>query len=223
MKDAVTGRLMRRVEASGLDRHELFNAVTHGLGLVLSIAGLGVLLTTAAMRGRAEYLIAAGVFGTTLVFMYLASTLYHGFRVPHLKRLMRVVDHIAIYLLIAGTYTPFLLLLFPEAWRWKMMAIVWAMALAGTIFKLFTTGRYERLSTGLYLAMGWLVVVGLRPLLQATPPGGLAWLIAGGLLYTVGTAFFAWERLPYNHAIWHLFVLGGSACHFYAVVYYALA
>ncbi len=200
---------------------EMANSVTHGVGLALSLVGLAVLLFFAS-RGEWVHLIGSAVFGVTLVFMYTSSTLYHSFRVPRLKRLWRLIDHIAIYCLIAGTYTPFVLVFFGDTQGWMLLSLVWGVALFGVVFKIFFLGRFPVFSTLLYIAMGWLVILELDTLLAAVPTGGLWWLAAGGLAYTMGVAFFAWERLPYNHAIWHLFVLAGSACHYVAVVRYAL-
>ncbi len=200
---------------------EIANSVTHGLGLILSFAGL-VILIQIAMQAGLLHIVGSTVFGISLVLMYAASTLYHSFRTPRIKRILRIIDHIAIYYLIAGSYTPFLMLLFDGKWRWGLLLVVWGLALAGTIFKLFFTGRFERASTLLYVGMGWMVVAFGRPLLDAIPSGGLVLLLAGGLLYTGGVIFFMWERLPFNHAIWHLFVLGGSCCHYFAVTLYLL-
>ena len=199
---------------------EAANSVTHGAGLVLSILGTSLLLATTALNGTLLHLIGCGVFGTTLVLMYAASTLYHGITAPHLKRIFRVLDHVAIYLFIAGSYTPFLLIHFGDSFGWALLVVIWSIALVGAVFKLFFTGRFARLSVALYIGMGWLIVLSADRLLEAVPPGCLAWLTAGGLLYTGGVVFFAWKRLPYNHAIWHLFVLAGSICHYIAVVRY---
>lgn len=201
---------------------EWLNSLTHGLGLVLSVPGLVVLVTVAAMHGHPGYFWSCWIFGSALVLMYAASFLYHSFRAPSLRRILRIVDHVAIYLLIAGTYTPFLLVSIGGRRGIALLFVIWGIALAGAVFKIFFTGRFTRFSTGLYLAMGWLVVVAVKPLLASVPLQGVLWLVAGGLCYTGGVVFFAWERLPYNHAIWHLFVLGGSLCHYMAVLFYAL-
>jgi hemolysin III len=196
---------------------ELANTLTHGLGLVLSVAGLATLVTAASGRGDAWSITATAIFGTTLVLLYTASTLYHSFRDERWKRLLRKFDHAAIFLLIAGTYTPFLLVNLRGPWGWSLFGVIWGLAVAGVAVKFWFTGRFRILSTLLYLGMGWLVVIALRPMLQAVTPAGLWLLLAGGLAYTVGTVFYAWKRLPYHHAIWHLFVLGGSGCHYFAV------
>jgi hemolysin III len=196
---------------------ELANALTHGLGIVLSLGGLVALVTLTCLRGDAWSITATAVFGTTLVLLYTASTLYHSFRDERTKRLLRKFDHAAIFLLIAGTYTPFLLVNLRGPWGWSLFGVIWGLAVAGVAVKFWFTGRFRLLSTLLYLGMGWLVVIALRPMLQAVTPAGLWLLLAGGLAYTVGTVFYSWKRLPYHHAIWHLFVLGGSACHYFAV------
>lgn len=201
---------------------EWVSAVTHGIGLVLGTVGLGALITLGALRGDPGRLAGGLVFGVTLVFLYAASTLYHSARQPRLKYIWRTVDHIAIYYLIAGTYTPVLLTFFEGGWQWALLAAVWTLALAGTVYKLFFIGRHPRFSLAVYLGMGWLWIVALEPMLALVPPGGLAGLAAGGLFYTLGVVFYAWRRLPYNHAIWHLFVLAGSGCHYAVVAYYVL-
>ncbi len=196
---------------------ELANVITHAIGVALSVAGLVVLVTCAGRRGNAWCVAAVAIFGATLVLLYTASTLYHGFRRAELKRLLRKFDHAAIFLLIAGSYTPFLLVNLRGPWGWSLLGVVWGLAAAGVAAKFWFTGRFRILSTLLYLAMGWLVVIALRPMLHAVAPAGMVLLLAGGLTYTAGTAFYAWKRLPYHHAIWHLFVMGGSGCHFFAV------
>ena len=198
-------------------REELANSVTHGVGTMLSIAGLVALVVTSARGGDAWQVTSSAVFGTTLVLLYTASTLYHALPGDALKRLLRKFDHAAIFLLIAGTYTPFLLVTLRGAWGWSLFGVVWGMAIAGVILKFWYAGRFKVLSTGVYLAMGWLVVIAFKPLLAALPTGGMAWLIAGGACYTLGSAFYLWRKLPYHHAVWHLWVLAGSVCHWVAV------
>jgi hemolysin III len=196
---------------------ELANALTHGIGLALSIAGLVVLVTLAAVRGDVWDVTSTAIFGVTLVLLYLTSTLYHSLRGEQLKRLLRKFDHAAIFLLIAGTYTPFLLVNLRGPWGWSLFGVIWALAVAGVVVKFWLAGRFKLGSTLLYLGMGWLIVIALRPMLRTVPEGALWLLLAGGLCYSAGTVFYLWKRLPYHHAIWHLFVLGGSACHFFAV------
>jgi hemolysin III len=201
---------------------ELANAVSHGLGIVLSVAAVALLTVFAAINGTARHVVSFSIYGTTLVLLYTASTLYHGFRNPHIKRVLRVLDHSAIYLLIAGTYTPFTLVVLKGTFGWVLFGIVWGLAATGVTLKLLFVGRFHRVAVGLYIAMGWLVVIGLKPLIHGLAPGGLLLMVIGGLLYTGGTVFYACKRIPWNHAIWHMFVLGGSVCQFFAVLFYAL-
>ncbi|HEX7119204.1 MAG TPA: hemolysin III family protein [Longimicrobiales bacterium] len=198
---------------------DIANSVTHGVGLGLSLAGFAVLLVLASDHGSARLLISCGVYGASLVGLYAASTLYHSFREPRLKHLLRIVDHCAIYLLIAGTYTPFLMVNLDHTPAAPvLLGTVWLLALAGIAFKIHSIGRYPRLSTLLYLVMSWVLLVSMKPILSAIPATGLIWLLAGGVLYTGGVWFYVRdERVRFNHAIWHLFVLGGSACHYIAV------
>jgi len=202
---------------------ELANSVTHGLGLVASLAAFPALLV-AAGRGDALHRVGAVVFGATLVLCYLASTLYHAVRLPRVKRALRVLDHAAIFLFIAGTYTPFALGPLRGVVGWTLLVAVWAIALGGVLLKLCVGCRpeYERLSLALYLGMGWLAVLAVRPLVQHIGLGGVAWIAAGGLAYTLGVVFYAHDtRLRYGHALWHLCVAAGSACHFVAVLRHA--
>ena len=197
---------------------EIANSLTHGLGLVMSVAGLGVLVTFAALHGDAWTVVGCAVFGASLVLLYATSTLYHTLRAPRPKRSWRVFDHGAIFLLIAGTYTPFTLVSLRGPWGWSLFGVVWALAVAGIVLKLFLTGRFRVLSTLIYLFMGWLVLIAFKPLVEALPHSSLMLLLAGGAAYSAGTVFYMWKRLPYHHAVWHLFVLAGSVCHFFAVL-----
>jgi hemolysin III len=197
---------------------EIANSLTHGVGLLLAIAGLVGLLVLSVTRGTAIHLWSTAAYGLSLVVLYGASTLYHTIRDPGRKRALRVVDHCAIYLLIAGSYTPFMLVNLRGSWGWSIFGVVWGLALLGLIFKLFFTGRFERLSLAIYLAMGWMAVLAVKPMLEHVPAAGLVLLAAGGLFYTAGTWFYARGHLPFRHAVWHLFVIGGSACHYAAVV-----
>lgn len=198
-------------------RWELANALTHGAGVVAGVAGAVVLIVTAATYGGAMEIVSSAVFSATLVLLYTASTLYHAVRRPQLKARLKVFDHCAIYLLIAGTYTPFTLIGLRGGWGWSLLGVAWALAVAGVIFKLFFTGRFPRLSTAIYLGMGWMAVVAIGPMIDRLSTATLAWLVAGGLAYTAGTVFYH-NRRPYAHAVWHLFVLAGSVCHFAAVM-----
>ncbi len=198
-------------------REEIANALSHGLGVVLAIGGGAVLITLTVIYAGAREIVSASVFVASLVLLYSASTFYHAARRPHLKSRLKVLDHCAIFLLIAGTYTPFTVVALRGGWGWSLFGVIWAMAVMGILFKLFFTGRFRILSTATYVGMGWLVLVAFIPLVQALTPAALGWLIAGGVLYTAGTIFYHNERIPYSHAVWHLFVLGGSICHFAAV------
>jgi len=199
-------------------REELANALTHGIGAVAALVAGAVLIALAAIHGDGWQLAGAIVFGTALLLLYTASTLYHAVSNSRVKRRLQVVDHCAIYLLIAGTYTPFTLIGLRGPWGWSLFAAIWCLALAGVIFKLFYTGRFDRISTLIYIGMGWLVIIAIRPLLRVMDVWTLGWLFAGGLFYTLGTIFYLRESLRYSHAIWHLFVLGGSVCHYIAVL-----
>ncbi|MFP5305388.1 MAG: PAQR family membrane homeostasis protein TrhA [Gammaproteobacteria bacterium] len=201
---------------------EIAHASTHGLGIVLSIVGLVVLVARATLYGTGWHVAAVSIFGTTLVLMYTASTLYHSIPLLHAKRVLRVVDHTLIYFLIAGTYTPFTLITLNGPWGWSLFATTWGLAVAGVVFKLFATGRFEKLSLAIYLGMGWCAIVAIKPLLQNLEPGGIALTVAGGVTYSGGVAFYVWKRLRYHHAIWHLFVLGGSILHYFAVLLYVV-
>jgi hemolysin III len=200
---------------------EIANSVTHGIGTLLAIGGVAVLVTFAALRGSAWHVVACGVFGATLILLYVASTLYHAIPLPGAKRVFRALDHAGILFLIAGTYTPFTLVTLRGPWGWSLFGVVWGLALLGLVLQL-TMPRRTVLAVGLYLLMGWAVVIAVRPLLATLPTGGLVLLVAGGLSYTVGVGFYAWRSLRYHHAFWHGFVLLGSAAHFFAVLLYVI-
>lgn len=203
---------------AGSPQEELANAITHGVGLVASLAAGGVLITLAAFTGDAWQIVAASIYIASLIALYAASTAYHAARAPRLKARLKLVDHCAIFTLIAGTYTPFTLAALRGGWGWTLFALAWGLAAAGIVLKLFYLDRFHLLSTLLYLAMGWMVVVAVRPLSLALPTGVLVWMIAGGLIYSAGTFFYHSSKVAYGHAVWHLFVLAGSACHFVAVL-----
>ncbi len=201
---------------------ELANSVTHGVGLGISLVGAVVLVVLTALRGDAWQIVSSGIYGASLVALYTASTLYHSVRPPEAKRVLRVFDHCAIYLLIAGSYTPFALVSLRGGWGWTLFSLVWGLAVAGIAFKVFFTGRLNALSTTIYVLMGWLAVIAAKPIIEMVPTGALWWLAAGGIVYTAGTVFYHNRRVPYSHAIWHLFVIGGSACHYFAISRYVL-
>lgn len=201
---------------------EIANSVVHGLGILLSIAGLAVLSSFAARYGDASHVMASAVFGASLVLCYAASTLYHAIPLERVRHVLRALDHSAIFVLIAGTYTPFMLVSLGGTLGWSMLAAIWTMALLGIAARLLLKGRRHGLIVALYLAMGWSAVVAAKPLIETLSGGALALLVAGGLAYTVGVVFYKWRRLPYNHAVWHGFVLAGSALHFFAVLLYVI-
>lgn len=201
---------------------ELANRLTHGAGAILSVAGLFLLVHAAAVRGEPWRLASCTLYGTTLALFYVVSTVYHSVRDPWLRYLFRILDHCGIFLVIAGTYTPFTLVSLPAPWGWSIFLAVWTLAFAGTALKIFMTGRLRILGPVFYLAMGWLIVIAWKPLTASVPPAGIAWLLGGGAAYSFGLVFYAWTRLPYNHAVWHLFVMAGSLCHYCAVLWYVV-
>jgi hemolysin III len=211
--------------ASAVSRQieEVANAVTHGLGLVASLAALPLLIVLAARRGDAWAIVGASIFGASLVTVYATSTIYHSLRLGPSKELWRRLDHAAIYLLIAGTYTPFTLGALRGPWGWSLFGIVWGVAAVGIAAKVVFGPRLKMLSTVAYLVMGWLVIIAIRPLLTRVGWGGVGWLLAGGVAYSLGVIFYARdEKLRFGHSVWHLFVLGGSVCHAIAVAGYGL-
>lgn len=201
---------------------ELWNTITHGIGFILSLIALIVIIAVTWDKDDSTRMIAFTIYGSSLVILYAASTLYHYAKTEKMKYYLRIFDHSAIYVLIAGSYTPFALITLRNHGGLTLLAIVWGITAVGIIFKLFFTHRFNFLSTMLYLGMGWLAVTMYEPLVASLHPYALYLLVAGGLTYSLGTVFFLWDRLPYNHAIWHLFVMGGSICHFIALYYYVL-
>jgi hemolysin III len=200
---------------------EIANSVTHGVAAACSVAALVILVVFAALRGNAWHIVSCAIFGVTLILLYLASTLYHALPPGKAKQVFRILDHASIYLLIAGTYTPFTLVTLRGAWGWSLFGVVWALAVAGVVFQSLLIGRLPVLSTTVYVLMGWVVVIAFRPLLHALPWSGILWLAAGGLSYTLGVYFFA-SKSKFAHMVWHLFVIAGSLCHFFAVFLYVI-
>jgi len=200
-------------------REEIFNSVTHGIGALLSIAALVILVAFASISGDAWRIVSFSIYGSTLFFLYLSSTLYHSIFHEKAKRVLRVFDHAAIYLLIAGSYTPITLVLMRDAWGWTIFALIWSMALLGVVLKIICLERLKVFSILLYLAMGWLIVIAIKPMLAAIPEGLFTWLLLGGLVYTFGLIFYGCKKIPFNHGIWHLFVLGGSAVHYFGFLF----
>lgn len=198
---------------------ERLNSLTHGIGMALSVAGTVVLVVAASLLGDPWKIVGFGVFGASLTLLYTASMLYHGSRQHHWRAFWKMMDHCAIFILIAGTYTPFLLVNMRGPVGWTLFAVIWALAFTGVVLKLIFGNRYKLARVGIYLAMGWLVLFASRTLLVSVNDLGFSLMLAGGITYTAGVVFYLAKRLPYNHAIWHLFVVGGSVCHFYAVYY----
>jgi hemolysin III len=207
-----------RVQSLG---EEIANSVSHGTGLLAALAVTPLLIVGAARRGSVAAVVGASVFASTVILLYLSSTLYHALPPNRAKRVFRVLDHGAIFLLIAGTYTPFTLGALAGAWGWTLLGLIWGLATLGIVLTTVSGLRYPRLSTAVYVGMGWLVVIALRPLWLHVPHAGLLWLVAGGMAYTAGVAFYASRRLRYGHVLWHLLVLTGTCCHCVAVLRYA--
>jgi hemolysin III len=201
---------------------EIANSLTHGLGIVLSITGLVVLTTFASLYGTVWHIVSCSIYGTTQILLYTASTLYHSIPLPRVQAVLRTLDHSAIFLLIAGTYTPFTLVNLRGPWGWAMFGVIWGLAIIGIALQSILIRQKKWLTALPYLAMGWVALVGLKPLLESVAPGGLILLFAGGCAYTVGSLFYVWRRLRYHHAIWHVFVLAGSVCHFFAILFYVV-
>jgi len=204
------------------EKEELANRLTHGFGGILSLAGLVFLLVAAGRTGDPWRIVSVAIYGTGMITFYVVSTLYHSVKTPSVRYLFRILDHASIFLMIAGTYTPFTLVSLRGPWGWSLFGTVWGLAVAGMIFKVFMTHRLRIVAPLFYVALGWLVVIALKPLLASVPGPGVWWLIAGGVAYTVGVLFYALDRIPFNHAIWHLFVLAGSLCHYIAVLRYVI-
>lgn len=203
-------------------REEVANAVTHGIGAGLSVAALVLLIVFASIKGTAMHVVSFTIYGSSMLLLYAASTLVHSFPAGKAKRVFEALDHSFIYVFIAGTYTPILFHIVQGALGWALFGIVWGAAVAGIVFKSFFASRFLFTSTLVYIAMGWIIVFAWKPLTAYLPPGGVQMLITGGLLYTIGTIFYVWRAFPYHHAVWHLFVLGGSIVHFFAILLYVL-
>ncbi|MDP2025497.1 hemolysin III family protein [Sulfuriferula sp.] len=201
---------------------EIANSISHGVGLVAALVGTPFLILHAARHGDGIFIVGTSVFAATMILLYLASTLYHALPMSKAKRVFRVIEHSAIFLLIAGTYTPFTLGVLRGVWGWTLFGLVWGLAVTGLALKTFDRMSHPIVSTGLYLLMGWLILIAVNPLSDRVPASGLLWLVAGGVAYTAGVAFFAADsRLRYGHFIWHLFVMAGTTCHYFAVLWYA--
>jgi len=201
---------------------EIANSITHGIGIVLAIAALAVLTVFAGLYGNGWHIVSVSIYGTTLVLLYTASTLYHSIQNPHAKGILQILDHAAIYLLIAGTYTPFMLVSLRGPWGWWLFGVIWGLAVLGLVLQLPPMKRWRAVSLGLYVGMGWVVVVAIKPLIASVESGGIVFLVLGGLSYTVGILFYCRKKMKYHHAIWHLFVLAGSILHFFSILFYVV-
>ncbi|NOZ46695.1 MAG: hemolysin III family protein [Chlorobi bacterium] len=201
---------------------EVFNSITHGIGVFLSIAALVLLIVKAVQSGDNWHIVSSVIYGSTLVLLYLASTLFHSFMFTSARNIFNILDHSAIYLLIAGTYTPFVLVSLRGPIGWTLFGIIWGLTAIGIVYKLFFLEKWRTLSTIIYIIMGWLIIFAIKPLLNSVPVGGLYWILAGGIFYTVGVIFYVWKKLYFSHVIWHLFVLAGSICHFFAILWYII-
>jgi hemolysin III len=217
----VSGEPVGEAETSLTRGEEIANSVSHGVGVLLAAAAIPVLVVSAVRRGDPSGVVGGAIFGATIALLYVASTLYHAVPYVRAKRVLRIIDHSAIYLLIAGTYTPFALGVLRGPWGWSLFGVMWGLAVLGVAAKITLGPRFPKISTAVYLIMGWLVMVAIRPLVHAVPPMGLALIAAGGLAYTGGVGFYAARRVRYAHFVWHLFVLAGTTCHFFAVLWYA--
>jgi len=198
---------------------ELANSITHGIGFFIGIAVLVLLVVFSALRKSAWEVVSCSIYGATFIMLYLGSTLYHSARNPRTRKVMKAIDHAAIYLLIAGTYTPYALVPLRGALGWTILGVIWGCAILGIFFKVFFTGRFKAVSLISYLFMGWFCVVAVKPLFRELTTAGFVFFVVGGLCYTVGAVFYAWKSMPWSHAVWHLFVLAGSLCHFFSILF----
>lgn len=200
-------------------KEELWNAISHGIGLILTIPAFVILILKGVRSGTAIHVVSYTIFGVSMLLLFLMSTLLHSMPIKY-KKVFSILDHSAIYVLIAGTYTPFLLISLQGVLGWTLFGIIWGLAIFGIMFKVFFIHRFEFVSLIFYVAMGWLIIIAVKPLIQSITMSGFLFLLAGGLLYTIGAVFYAWRRIPYNHAIWHLFVIAGSACMYFSILLY---
>jgi len=203
-------------------REDFANSIIHGIGFILSIIGMCVLIAFASTYGNVWHVVSCSIYGSTLVFLYTASTLYHSIHLTKAKRVLRTLDHSTIFLLIAGTYTPFTLVNLRGPWGWSLFVVIWTLAVIGILFQTTMLRKGGIFSVAFYVAMGWVVVVAIKPMLSLVDTGGLVLLLLGGVAYTGGVVFYVWRQMPYNHAIWHVFVLAGSALHFFAILLYVI-
>jgi len=201
---------------------EKINIISHAIGFVLSIVALVLLVTHASMHGDVWHIVSFSIFGASLIILYAASTFYHSAKKPELRKRLKIIDHASIYVLVAGSYTPFTLVTLKGTLGWVIFGISWGLALTGIILKLFFTGKYNLISTSMYVIMGWVIVIAIKPLINNLPSDGFLWLLAGGISYTLGAILYSIKKIKFNHAIFHIFVLTGSFCHFISVFFYVL-
>ncbi len=201
---------------------EIAHTITHGIGVLLSIAGLAVLVAFATLNGNVWHIVSSSIYGASLVILYSASSLYHGIPNPRAKSVLQQLDHAAIYVLIAGTYTPFLLVSLRGVWGWSLFGVIWSIAIIGIVIEFINASHLKKLSLGLYLGLGWIVVVAIKPMLTQVETGGLLLLLLGGLSYSFGVIFYIRDKMPFNHAVWHLFVLAGSVLHYFSVLFFVI-
>ncbi|RDH80773.1 MAG: hemolysin III [endosymbiont of Galathealinum brachiosum] len=209
-------------ETAYTSAEEVAHTATHALGMLLSIAGLAILVGFSSLNGDAWHVVSSSIYGASLIILYGASALYHGIPHPVAKVLLQRIDHAAIYLLIAGTYTPFLLISLRGSWGWSLFGVIWSLALIGVVLEFVNWKPFKKVSLALYLGMGWIVIVAINPMLEQVATGGLILLLAGGLFYSLGVVFYVWDSIKYNHAIWHMFVLAGSVLHFFSILFYVI-
>jgi len=203
-------------------REEIANSLTHGIGILFAVIALGILIVSAGTLGNARHIVSVNIYGVTLILLYTVSTLYHSIQDPRKKNLLQTFDHVAIFLLIAGTYTPFTLVNLQGPWGWSIFSVIWCLALIGIWIQFDKNGRWRTVSLVLYVAMGWTVLVAIKPLIANVDTRGIVLLLVGGLAYTFGILFYRWKKLKFHHALWHLFVLAGSIFHFFAVWHYVI-
>ena len=213
---------MTSPEAQESRREEVANSISHGLGFVLAVAGAPLLIATAIRRGTVADVVAVSVFAASMALLYLSSTVYHALPPGRTKNAFHVLDHAAIYLLIAGTYTPFTLGVLKGGWGWTLFGLVWGLAALGVLLKVFAGIRWHGISTAVYVGMGWLIIIAAKPLWDSLPLAGLMWLFGGGVAYTSGVYFYLKKNMRYGHLVWHLFVVAGTGCHFVAILHYAI-
>ncbi|HMA61900.1 MAG TPA: hemolysin III family protein [bacterium] len=203
-------------------KEEIASSITHGVGVALAVAALVILVVFASIQGNPWKIVSFSIYGASMILLYMASTFYHAFQKPGVKNIFKIFDHASIYILIAGTYTPFTLVTIRGGWGWSIFGIIWGLAITGVVFKVLFIHRFKLVSTLLYVLMGWFIVIAMKKVIANLDTMGLIWLIIGGVSYTGGVFFYLNDKIKFNHAIWHLFVLGGSICHFFAILFHVL-